>query len=321
MSTEKSMEITKSHINSLAAIELAADPGVMQKFVELYNKIHGVKDGQMIAHKEVFNYRKLLAENPTLRECENLSLYGCFLDVAVNKLSLEGGKHPDCYLTPRSVNVGTRDNKQYVKRAVLNISPYGELKMRMNSGQIKYADNPIVVYEGDKFKVGLGESGKLVVKEYEAAVPRKKDAKIIACFIRIERYDGSYEMPYLDSEAIERLKGYSSRQNNGSPNALYTSNGGQIDTGFLKAKTIKHAFSAYPKVRTSDFSQLDPMDESTQHVDYGFDTAEGSGNTQDVDYHEEKDEFSNAVDQEEEPPVLHTVSVPADDDDDLFNNE
>lgn len=317
MSTKKSMEITKSHINSLPAIELADDPGVMEKFVELYNKIHGTKDGQMIAHKEVFNYRKLLADNPGLRECENLSLYGCLLDVAVNKLSLEGGKHPDCYLTPRSVNIGTRDAKQYVKRAVLNISPYGELKMRINSGQIKYADNPIVVYEGDTFKVGIDDKGKLVVKGYEAQVPRPKEAKIIACFIRIERHDGSYEMPYLDQEAIERLKGYSAKQNGGTPNALYTSNNGQIDTGFLKAKTIKHAFSSYPKVRTSDFSQLDPLDTAPGPIDYGMDMSGESGKqeTEDVT-HEEVDDFSNAL-QAETIHISETVTV--DEEEDLFN--
>lgn len=318
MSTQKSMEITKSHINSLPAIELADDPGVMEKFVELYNKIHGAKDGALIAHKEVFNYRKLLAETPALRECENLSLYGCFLDVAVNRLSLEGGKHPDCYLRPSNVNIGTRDNPKWVKRAVLEISPYGELKMRMNSGQIKYADNPIVVYWGDDFVTGLSSSGKLVVKDY--ADKHEKGAKIRACFIRIERHDGTYEMPYLDEEAVARLKGYSEKKNNGVANKLYSSNNGQIDTGFLKAKTIKHAFNSYPKVRTSDFSRLDPTyDETVSKVDYGIDTSNASGaniETEDI-VHTEVDEFSQAAN-EIETKQTETVSI-SDDDDDLFN--
>ena len=33
------------------------------------------------------------------------------------------------------------------KRAYVSVTGYGELTMRMRAGQIKYADNPVVVYE------------------------------------------------------------------------------------------------------------------------------------------------------------------------------
>ena len=196
---------------------------VKDRFITLHTQIHGSDNGELIYHKEVFNYKKLLAETPALRECSPLSLYGCFLDINVNGLSLETGNNPDCYITPGNFNVGTKDNPVNEKRAQLVISPYGQVKMRMRSGQIKYVDNPVVVYDCDTFRVGIDEKGKKVVKAYEAQIPKPKGAKIIACFVRVERPDGSFEMPYLDMEDVERLKSYSAKKNRGTANALYSS--------------------------------------------------------------------------------------------------
>lgn len=271
---------------------------VKDRFISIHNQLTGSENGEMVYHKEVFNYKKLLAETPTLRDCSQLSLYGCFLDLNVNGLSLEQGTKPDCYITPKSFKVGQDDKGKDVweKRATLSISPYGELKMRMRANQIKYVDNPVVVYDCDTFKVGLNANGKMVVKDYEATVPTPKGSKIIACFVRIERPDGSFEMPYLDDNAVQRLRGYSNRQNKGDAsmnkaNALYTSNGGQIDTGFLKAKTIKHAFSSYPKVETGKFAKLESEidEEITPIIDYGIPEDEMP-----------KDEFTEALEEEAE---------------------
>jgi len=44
---------------------------------------------------------------------------------------------------------------------------------------------------------------------------------------------------------------------NGKANALYTSDNGQIDPGFLEAKTIKHAMRAYTKLRVSDVASFE----------------------------------------------------------------
>ena len=80
-------------------------------------------------------------------------------------------------------------------------------------------------------------------------------------------------------EDIDRLKGYSLKKNQrkdkdgnvyGDANALYHSNEGQIDTGFLEAKVIKHAFKTFPKLRLGQFSALQ-QDEQVQASDYGLD--------------------------------------------------
>ena len=63
------------------------------------------------------------------------------------------------------------------------------------------------------------------------------------------------DFKWLLQDDIDRLKGYSLKQNGASygANALYTSNNGQIDPGFLSTKTIKHAMAAYTKLRIGEF--------------------------------------------------------------------
>lgn len=311
-------------LKSTKPTELVELEFVRDKFVSLHNQINGNERGEQEYHLQVFNYKKLLSETPALREASPLSLYGAFLDINVNQLSLEQGSKPDCYITTRNYKTGRLDEQGrdiYEKRAQLQISPYGELKMRMRAGQIKYADNPIVVYDCDHFKVGINEKGKLVVKEYDAVVNKPDDAKIIACFIRLEREDGSFEMPYLDMKDVERLKAYSNKNNYGNAqddksNALYTSNGGQIDTGFLKAKTIKHAFRSYPKVPIQGkFTSLEPVEEEVlpTDVDYGF-------VVEDVEHEEvqevEENEFDKELKEQSKSEPEKTVVIPVSDDDD-----
>lgn len=195
------------------------------------------------------------------------------MDVAVNGLSFDPTKK-QIYIIPRNHKTGAVDaqgKEIWEKRAGLMISPYGELTLRMKSGQIKYADNPVIVYEGDKFSIK--DSGGQKTVEFEMQIPRKQGAKIVASFIKIVRADGSVDYSYLLPEDIERLKGYSSRQNYGKPNALYGGDNGDIDSGFLAAKTIKHAFKSYPKVRKGDFSELEEIEPAPlTRINYDIDT-------------------------------------------------
>lgn len=267
-----------NYLENLTPAQLVQDEKVVSKFVQLYNAIHGNKLGESIYNKEQFNFMKIINESQELQQCTKMSMYGCFLDVAVNGLSLDNTSRPTCYMLSRNVKSGRKDQNGkdvYEKRASISITGYGELLMRKRAGQINYADNPVVVYEGDLFEAEIDDKGNKIVR-YKAIIPRKSN-KIIGCFIRIVRNDGSTDYQWMLENDIERLKGYSARSNSkwengqrvtGNANALYTSNNGQIDPGFLENKMIKHAFDAYPKVRTGDFSILETKEEPT--IDYGM---------------------------------------------------
>jgi len=274
------IQIKVEELNALPATKIVENEKVEQKFIQMYNAIWGSQMGEQIYHKEVFNFQKVLRESPKLAECSKMSLYGCFLDMAVNGLSLDNTSHPHCYLIPRKVKTGHKDPKgcdAYENRASVSVTGYGELTMRMRAGQIRYADNPVVIYEGDIFSVALDNGVKKIT--YSAAIPRKS-TKVIGAFIRIVRCDGSEDFQWLLEGDIQRLANYSAKNNSywkdgqkveGKANDLYFSNEGCIDPGFLENKMIKHAFDAYPKVRTGNYTLLETeTEEQPPVVDYGL---------------------------------------------------
>jgi hypothetical protein len=277
--SNNNVQVKLEELNSLTPIQIVENQKVENKFVQMYDAIWGSNMGMQIYHKEVFNFQKLIKDKPDLALCSKLSLYGCFLDMAVNGLSLDSTSHPQCYLIPRSVKTGYKDQNGrdiYERRANVSVTGYGELMMRMRAGQIRYADNPVVVYEGDTFAINLDHGLKRLT--YSAAIPRKS-SKIIGAFIRIVRTDGSEDYQWLLEGDIKRLAGFSEKNNSyydktghyvqGKANRLYTSQNGGIDPGFLENKMIKHAFDAYPKVRTGKYTLME-TEEDNQEIDYGI---------------------------------------------------
>mgnify|MGYP000845750246 FL=1 len=275
------IQVKMEELNALPATKIVENEGVQAKFIQMYNAIWGTDKGEQMYHKEVFNFQKLLRDNPDVATSSKMSLYGCFLDIAVNGLTLDQTGHPLCYILSRNCKTGYKNehgNDIYEKRAYVSVTGYGELTMRMRAGQIKYADNPVVVYEGDHFKASLVNGVKNI--EYEAQCPRTS-TKVIAAFIRIVRNDNSVDYQWLMQGDIERLKHYSEKANSkwneqtrrrelGNANALYTSNNGGIDPGFLENKMIKHAFDAYPRVRTGRYTIMATDQEEEEIIDYGI---------------------------------------------------
>jgi hypothetical protein len=278
------IQVKVEELNALPATQIAKNEKVERKFIQLYEDIHGKGRGASVYQKEAFNFEKVLRENPAVAECSRISLFGCFLDMAVNGLSLDPTGRPHCYLIPRSVKTGHRDEKGkdvYEKRAGVSVTGYGELIMRQRAGQIRYADNPVVVYEGDTFGISLDRGQKQIT--YSAAIPRKSN-RVVAAFIRIVRNDGSEDYQWLLEADFQRLKGYSGRANKKwdegqkkfieRPNDLYSSQEGGVDAGFAESKMIKHAFDAYPRVRIGQFTELETEEEPQGEIDYGIEEAE-----------------------------------------------
>ena len=134
------IQIKVAELNQLNPLILADDNRVEQKFILMYNAIWGTDQGVQIYEKEKFNFRKILQDKPELQRCTPLSLYGCFLDIAVNGLSLDPTGRPHCYILSRNTKTGYKDqqgNDIYEQRAYLSISGYGELVMRQRAGQVR----------------------------------------------------------------------------------------------------------------------------------------------------------------------------------------
>lgn len=221
---------------------------VADKFIGLYMVVNGIKNKEVAEAfyaTEKFHFLKIIAGSENLSTCTKLSLYGVFLDVAVSGLSFDPSmKH--VYVVPFNVNTGTKDNQVWEKRASLQISGYGELLLRQLQGQIKYTDNPILVYEGDDFSFGT-KDGKPVL-DHVAKFPRQSDT-IIACYLRITRHDDSIDYKVFASEDIRKFQEFSKDKNSLAWNAGFP--------GMVQAKTIKHAFKAYPKIRVGAYTRLE----------------------------------------------------------------
>ena len=83
-------------------MQLVSDTRVANKFVSLFNHVHGSGNGQHIYAVEKFHFEKMLAENKELQTCTNLSLYGAFVDIAVQGLSIDPSRKL-AYLYPSDI--------------------------------------------------------------------------------------------------------------------------------------------------------------------------------------------------------------------------
>lgn len=252
--------ITLAYLKGLDSLTFMEDTGVRDNFIKQNMAIRGASEvaAESFHARESAFMRKRIIESATaaqgderkdLRACTVFSLYGAFMDIAINGLSLSPSDKLT-YLQQRGAKVGINaetGQEIWEQRASLTISPYGELAIRMESGQILYADDPIIVYEGEKFKIFINDQGNKVVN-WEANIPRKT-GKIIGSFIKLTRPNMSFDYGYLLEQDIDRLKKYSLKQNKTSANDLYGKDQAGIDSGFLKAKTIKHAFKTFPPVK------------------------------------------------------------------------
>ena len=252
-------------------------------------------------------------------------IVACFM-----KITLDPGTKAQAYLLARSVAVdsyydnGQKKNK-YETHCMLTVSGYGELVLRARCGQIRHADNPVIVYEEDSFEYGERDGQKFV--NYTCRLPHTT-GRIVACFMKITRADGSIDYAVMLPEDWIRLSSYSARQNgkwnyqtkqweNGKPNALYEAQGGQIDPGFLVAKCIKHAFKTYPKARVGRATQLESQQVDETEITDDIYGVTGDGEKVDTTTGEiiqEKQDFAPQTD----TSAGVTVDPAANDDDDTF---
>lgn len=262
----------------LPAIEIIDQVPVKESFIDTLIRMHRFtpEDAEAMYEREARYYKRLVSESKTIQECTGLSLVSTFFEAAINCLSLQPGQKSESFIESRSSKIikeatEEKDGKtvkvkkeMWVKIARFVITAYGELNLRIRGGQIIRASNPIVVYDGDTFQPHTNERGELTIN-YAPAIPRKSK-KIIACWVSLILPNNGIDFKWLLEDDIERLKNFSiprKSQNNPNPsaNALYGSNEGQIDPGFLEAKTLKHSFRAYTKLKLAGNATLEGEDE------------------------------------------------------------
>jgi hypothetical protein len=252
-----------AEIGKLRAGEVVRNELVRQQFINVYNAIWK-EGGESVYEREANHFQHLMRDSEKLKSCTPISVFFAFIDLAVQGITLEPGVRAMAYLLPRNYKAQAPDGRTvWETRCNLTVSGYGELFLRARAGQILHADNPVIVYEGDEFSFGERDGRKFV--SFMSRIPRQSN-RIIACFMKITRIDGSTDYAVMTEADWVRLSGYSAKNNaytdrSGQrvekPNELYTSNDGSIDPSFLAAKCIKHAFKSYPKLNIGRGTQLE----------------------------------------------------------------
>ncbi len=237
---------TVGKLQELRPWDVPLNPDVQHHIITLYDNIHG-EGGEAFCEREARYIHRTSVDDKNKWNVTPLSVFLAFVDLAVKDLTLEPGAQALCYLMNRGTKLTAADGQDYWEnRCYIAITGYGEILLRQRCGQIRHCDTPTVVYEGDSFAYTESDGRKHVTYglnlSHNAANP-------IACFMKITRLDGSVDYAIILPEAWKRLEEYSKKQNpKKDANALYKANDGAIDSGFLIAKCVKHAFKNYPKL-------------------------------------------------------------------------
>jgi len=245
-------EKLKPDFNVVDKTTLVDQQPIKDSFIDTLVRMHRFtpEDSEATYERESRYFKRLVSQNDWLKESTGISLCSAFFEVAITGLSLQPGSKSDSYLEARAANQPKEGRDNWVKVARLVVTAYGELNLRIKSGQIIRMNNPIVIYDGDKFQPCTNERGELKV-DYLPAIPRKTN-KIIGAYVCIVLPHNGLDFKWLLEDDITRLANYSKTKTQKDGNSLYKANDGQIDPGFLEAKCIKHAMRAYTKLKVSE---------------------------------------------------------------------
>lgn len=257
-------------------------PNTQAKFVKIFSAVNRVPEEKAEQHMqmEVFFFKQILEEKK-LTDVTPLSAAGVFLEIIGEGLSCSPGtKH--VYILKRSINVANKGQApQWEQRLVYQISPSGKIFQAQKAGVIDDVTKAIIAYEGDEFWPEVDDNGNN--KIHFKRGPRTSK-KIIGGFIFKVHKNGRREPFWMEESDIERLKGYSAKNNSkwnnttktrdpGAANDLYSSGpDGQIDTGFLEAKLISHALKntrkrGFPSIYKVEDDEV-PANESSEYGNF-----------------------------------------------------
>lgn len=247
----------------MSNISIVQTEDTKQKFVKYYkavNKIADQETAENLYSVELHFFTSLLQATAALLQCTKESIANIFLEVIGSGLSFDPAKK-HIYLMSRNVKVA--DN-QWEKRLQVDYTFNAEIKRRVDAGSIKDC-TVAIVYDGDDIKVGA-ENGVAHVS-HGMKIPRGN--KIIGGIVYVNHTNGSVQPHWFDIADMGRLAKASARQNSyykdgkkvsGKPNALYSSDDGQIDAGFFKTKIVQQALKYYPTTASkyNPQSSIDP---------------------------------------------------------------
>lgn len=215
---------------------------VKEKFIQNYNMCNPGNLGEMMYHRQLVHFKQQITGSDQLKAADPFSLYACFVTAAVNGYSLDPQDN-EVYLIPLK-------GKAYLWRQA-----GAHVKRLTRTNQIKYVDQPQLVYEGDDFGVKNG------VPDH---TERFKSETIIAAYVRFVLPDGKdryFIYRKSDWEAWKKKSQQASGDN-------WTGNNGQPGAAFLRTKVVLHACkekcwaTGLNNVQADNFNSIEIDDET-----------------------------------------------------------
>lgn len=282
-------------------------PEVKDNFCLLWTRLND-NNCEVAWDIETTAIKRLAAQDTNIREATAVSAYAALMDIAVQGVSIvdPGGKPLAYFMPAKAVNVGTKENPLWEKRVKLSISPYGELHLRKRAGHIKEAYNVVYVYDGDDFEV---------VNGVPHHISRHKGKKIIAAWMKILTANNNLDYKILYHSDMMAIKSRSDQQKNDN----WIGADGDPTPGMWRAKTIKHAFATYPKLRLGMNTVLDTETPENETMAMYADMMAGAGVSEHMqvpdDYSEPEhdDENDQQQNQQQQQPQQSIIT--------FFNNE
>lgn len=321
------LELTAKHIKSLSPIAVATDKAIGEHFVNKFMAMYHVPKEKAIAfyEREKDNFTQRIMESEELQKCTPLSLFTALMKVGGWKLSLDGGAQSEVYLIPGNKKIVVEGRDTWIKECAAQPSPYGEKKIRVETGQVTHVGNPTVVYDCDQYKEFDKEDGTRWVEWTKGT--RNEGSIITNGFILLEYPNGKREYKTFDVDDIKSWEKASEKKNKGHANQLYgytvtyvkkgndsvkvSTKSGQIDKKFFEGKILKHAFKLMPRVIADSKLPSDFIPSPDVSERQGFDVSEF---TEDIDHEEipeieAQDDFGKALEEQSKPVNPETMQV------------
>lgn len=246
-------------LETLNVLEIVQHPETMERFKELYKLVHRKSQMEADAYyeTEAYFFLKMMKDSLELQRATKTSIYGAFIGMALLNLSYDPALKL-VYLYSSGVKTSPKNVTPEVweQRAKNEVSPYGELTLRIRAGQVKYVDNPVLVYSSDEFEYGTqrGTNHFYVHHIVKNLNKREKNTPIIAGYVKITRPDDSVDYKVLTADEFESFRSQSKMKDG----AAYTT----WKAGMFMVKTLKHAWKNYPKLSLGAYISLSTDDDN-----------------------------------------------------------
>lgn len=206
------------------------------KFAMVYAKTANAAPeiAEMAAKSEAVLLYNLMKKEQELVETTAITIY---FDIALKGVSID----PTAKLAFIDVRKSKdKDTDQWFKSFYLQIQTEGKMQMLANRGIKADPVSCNLIYQNDKYKVGLNGKGQIALIEYEKTFVNKGQP-IFAYIVFATKSD---YVPFLfDFDQLKRLKTMARSKN--ANNSLYgsDSDASSVDPEFWITKAIKHGLT------------------------------------------------------------------------------